>query len=173
MGDGLAMRRLLPLVSLLLPLAGCSTPPPPAKPVPPPAAPPPQAAPVPPQDWRDRPETPGNWAYRQDAAGSTASYGPAAGPLFLLHCERASRRINLTRSATSAGTMKIETSYSAMSWPASAASGGATVTLDARDPFLDRMAFSRGRFTVVMAGLPDLVLPAWAEPSRVIEDCRR
>ncbi len=40
------------------------------------------------------------------------------------------------------------------------------------DPLLDAMAFSRGKFVFAGAGLPDLVLPSWAEVSRVIEDCR-
>lgn len=42
----------------------------------------------------------------------------------------------------------------------------------ARDPLLDAMAFSRGRFAVEVNGLPTLYLPAWAEIGRVIEDCR-
>jgi hypothetical protein len=44
--------------------------------------------------------------------------------------------------------------------------------LPANDRFLDEIVFSRGRFTVEVPGLPMLVLPAWAEPARVIEDCR-
>jgi hypothetical protein len=34
------------------------------------------------------------------------------------------------------------------------------------------MVFSRGRFTVEVPGAPMLVIPAWPEPARVIEDCR-
>ena len=44
--------------------------------------------------------------------------------------------------------------------------------LPARDPLLDAMAFSKGRFAVEVAGLPTLYLPSWIEVSRVIEDCR-
>jgi hypothetical protein len=44
--------------------------------------------------------------------------------------------------------------------------------VSANDPLLDAIAFSRGRFTVEVPGLPMLVLPAWPEPARVIEDCR-
>ena len=50
--------------------------------------------------------------------------------------------------------------------PAIAASAGA------RDPRLDQIAFSRGRFLVDVAGQSRLVLPAWPEVARVIEDCR-
>jgi hypothetical protein len=34
------------------------------------------------------------------------------------------------------------------------------------------MAFSRGRFMVEAQGMATLVLPAWPEPARVVEDCR-
>lgn len=46
------------------------------------------------------------------------------------------------------------------------------VELAAQDRLLDAMAFSRGRFAVETGGLPTLYLPAWAEVTRVIEDCR-
>ena len=49
---------------------------------------------------------------------------------------------------------------------------GASVALAVRDPLLDAMAFSRGRFMLEVAGFPALYLPAWAEVGRVIEDCR-
>ena len=42
----------------------------------------------------------------------------------------------------------------------------------ASDPGLDQIAFSRGRITIEQPGQPTLVLPTWAEPVRVIEDCR-
>lgn len=51
-------------------------------------------------------------------------------------------------------------------------SGGVAVTLPARDPLLDAMAFSRGRFAVEAAGTAALYIPSWTEVSRVIEDCR-
>ena len=40
------------------------------------------------------------------------------------------------------------------------------------DPLLDAIAFSRGRFAVSVSGTPALVLPAWPELTRVVEDCR-
>ncbi len=45
-------------------------------------------------------------------------------------------------------------------------------TLQARDPLLDAMALTRGRFAVETKEMPNLYLPAWAEVTRVIEDCR-
>jgi hypothetical protein len=172
MRDGMAMRRSSFLLALLLPLAGCTTPSPPPKPAAPPPMPPPTPAPTVPEDWRDRPETPGGWAYDRAADATSARFGLAGAPVFLVRCELASHRVFLTRYGAAAATMRIETSYSAATWPAQATPEGATVTLEARDPFLDKMAFSRGRFTVSIDGQPELVLPAWAEPARVLEDCR-
>ena len=45
--------------------------------------------------------------------------------------------------------------------------------LQPSDTLLDAMGFSRGRFLVEQAGLPILVVPAWAEVLRVTEDCRQ
>lgn len=56
--------------------------------------------------------------------------------------------------------------------PAAGKPGWITARLGPRDPLLDQMAFSRGRFTLEVAGLPALYLPSWPEVSRVIEDCR-
>jgi hypothetical protein len=50
--------------------------------------------------------------------------------------------------------------------------GASAAQLGARDPLLDAMAFSKGRFAVEVTGLPMLYLPAWPEVTRVIEDCR-
>jgi hypothetical protein len=66
----------------------------------------------------------------------------------------------------------IRTSYGARTLPANAQADGLAATLSASDPLLDQIAFSRGRFTVEVAGQPQLVLPAWPEVARVVEDCR-
>ena len=50
--------------------------------------------------------------------------------------------------------------------------GYLAVALDPRDPVLDAMGFSRGRFIVETATMRPLVIPAWAEVLRVAEDCR-
>jgi hypothetical protein len=52
------------------------------------------------------------------------------------------------------------------------ATGRLTATLSAYDPFLDAIAFSRGRIAVSVTGQPALILPAWADAARVVEDCR-
>ena len=171
------MRRIAPgaaMVSAVLALAACTPIPPPRQQAavrpPPTIVPPPPAAP----DWRDVPETPGGWSYAQNAAGSTASFGQPGGAVeFAFSCDTARRTVTMSRPGTAAGSMTIRTSYSVQAWPATPqADGRIAVTLAAADPFLDRIAFSRGRFTVDDSGAATLVLPAWAEPARVIEDCR-
>lgn len=142
------------------------------KPVAPPPAPEPAPRPAPapapappPADWRDLPLTPGGWVYASEAADSQARFGASA-PSFTVRCDRASRQIILTREGAAAGAMTIRTSFGARSFPTSSARIGA------RDPILDSMAFSRGRFTVQVPGTAMLVIPSWPEPARVIEDCR-
>jgi hypothetical protein len=158
------------LLASLLTLAGCTTivPPPAAPPPPPPAAAPKPAPPParPSTDWRDIPETPGRWAYSRDASGTAATFTETGGVAdFILHCDLAPHTITLTRPGAT-GALTLTTSYSATTWPTS------PVRLNAADPVLDKIAFTRGRFTVESAGTTKLVLPAWAEPARVIEDCR-
>jgi hypothetical protein len=68
---------------------------------------------------------------------------------------------------TSSGARNLTASPAANVEPAALA-----IELDPRDRLLDQMAFSKGRFTLDISGLSTLVLPAWAEVGRVIEDCR-
>lgn len=44
--------------------------------------------------------------------------------------------------------------------------------LDPRDPLLDAIAFSKGRFAVEATGVPALYIPPYPEITRAIEDCR-
>lgn len=168
------MRARLAALALALALAGCI--PAPRPPLMAPARPPAQAlAPPPPAaDWRDLPLTPGTWRYDRDARGTVASFGEAGrAPLLLVRCDLPTRRVILSLPGTAAGVMTVTTSYATASWAATAEPGGRiAVALDARDPFLDKIAFSRGRFGLAMPGAPLLIVPAWAEPARAIQDCR-
>lgn len=167
------MSRWLVLVPLLA-AGACTTPRP--QPAPIAAAPPALATVVPPTagDWRDFPLTPGTWSYRAEAGGSIATFGRAGSPAdFTIRCVRPGNHVQLTRAGMAGGALTLTTSYGPMRWPAAATGTGTSVVeLAGTAPALDRIAFSRGRFTVEAAGLPMLVLPAWAEPARVIEDCR-
>ena len=179
------MRRLsfAPLASTLVlatALTGCipaTTPPqapPPVQQAPRPA--PPAPRPVLGSDWRDWPLTPGTWTYRQDARGSLALYGQAsADALVTLRCDRAARRLYLSRSGAVATPLTIRTSSTTRALVVQPTGGTppyVAVALASTDPLLDAVAFSRGRFTMEQAGRPPLVVPPYAEVGRVIEDCR-
>jgi hypothetical protein len=180
----MSAKRFLILTAAVGALAGCMAqrpaPPPPQREQP--VAPPPVARPLPPPpaasaDWRDLPLSPGAWVYSSEASGSQALFGPPASEAaFIVRCERSSGRVILAREGTSRGNaLTIRTSALSRSLPATARTeplAYVSASLGARDPLLDSMAFSRGRFTVEMAGAPMLVIPAWPEPARVIEDCR-
>jgi len=141
---------------------------PPPRPAPPPPAPAPQAT-----DWRDIALTPGDWRYVPSGEGSEAVFAMAGGgDAFLLRCNRAARRIQLVRPAGGGSQLRIRTSFGARAFPGVALGGGVAAELPASEPFLDSMAFSRGRFSVESDSGAMLVLPAWPEPARVIEDCR-
>lgn len=146
-------------------LAACATRPPATPPRPPaPLPPPPPVA----RDWRDLPLDRGGWHYTTERDGSSASFGPpGAPPDLVLRCRRAAGTVTLQRSGASA-TLTVRTSASARTLAAVAG----TATLRATDTFLDEITFSRGRFTVESPDAALLVAPAWAEPGRVIEDCR-
>ena len=126
-------------------------------------------------DWRDWPVTPGDWSYAATADGSIARFGvPGRAPDLTIRCVRAGRQLLVGRAvaAPTAGQMQVRTSYGTEQWPLTAGAGEAVANRAALDAGFDRMAFSRGRFAVEVPGAPPLVLPAWAEVSRVIEDCR-
>ena len=167
--------RQLTLLLLPLALSACvQAPPPPPAPVPPPVplpAPPPHSG-----DWRDWPLTAGSWRYVPGSPTSSAVYGERAAPQFIVRCDASVRRVTIMRAGVST-ELVITTSGGAARFPAGhLEEAGLPMTgiiLAATDAFLDQMAFSRGRIAVASPGLPSLAIPAWAEPARTIEDCRK
>lgn len=135
----------------------------------------PTPAPTPaPVEWQDRAATPGNWTYRAEGSGSVATFAsPARGPLLTLRCDPAAARVSIARLGAGQGPMTVRTSFGAVSWPAAAdGSGQLVATRAANDMVLDQIAYSRGHFGVEAPGVEALILPAWAEVARVVEDCR-
>jgi hypothetical protein len=158
--------------------AGCV---PRVAPPPPVAAPTPTPVPTPTPtpiaaDWQDWPVTPGTWRYERDARGSRALFGsPGAAALAVLRCDLPARAVYLSRAGSTPGAFTIRTSSTTRSVTAQPTGGTpayVAAVLTPRDPLLDAIAFSRGRFTVEQPGVAPLVLRPWAEVSRVIEDCR-
>jgi hypothetical protein len=124
--------------------------------------------------------SPGDWSYSRDARGSVAMFGRAGADAdFIVRCARDSRRIFLSRPGQIAGgdTVRITLRASSALQTYPLANSNATppyvaAELAATDRHLDALAFSRGRFLVSVKGAADLVVPAWPELARVVEDCR-
>ncbi|ABD27106.1 hypothetical protein Saro_2670 [Novosphingobium aromaticivorans DSM 12444] len=163
-------------------MSACAAPPV-VPPAPPPPAPRPAAPPPPPapaqslKDWRDAPQTPGDWRFEMRAEGGIARFGTAQGTLFALSCNREARTITLVRTGSSAVSLPMTVATTSETRPLSAEPAPRDephllAPLGLQDTLLDAMAFSRGRFLVEVNGLPTLYLPAWAEVGRVVEDCR-
>jgi hypothetical protein len=153
-------------------LASCApraVPPAPTPPAPEPQQQPETPAPPPPAPavWEDAALTPGDWTYRSEGSGSAATYGT----LFTIRCE-ANRQVTLALSGSNGSALTVRTTYGDRSLAAQPRQGALVATLPASDALLDQMVFSRGRFAVEAPGMQRLILPAWAEPGRVVEDCR-
>lgn len=139
-------------------------------------APTPTPVPAPSADFSVATPLPGSWTYAATADGSEARFLDAsARPQLFVHCTRANRVVSVGKPATAAAPfLSIWTSSQTRNLPASynPATYRLSVSLTAYDPLLDAIAFSRGRFAVSVSGTTPLIVPAWEEPARVIEDCR-
>ena len=134
----------------------------------------------------DAPQTPGDWRYGKTSYGSQAAYvdGPRQGPVAppapvaALECRNGAVRLLVKGTSTQPVAMRIltesmERSLTAAPYvPASGIPQFFYVDFQPRDPLLDAMAISKGRFAVETAGFATLYLPSWPEVTRVIEDCR-
>lgn len=159
-------------------------------PAPPPPAPTPTPSPSPTptsapslgapefDNFLDAPQTDGTWFYSQRPGQTRAVFGANPSDVtFMMVCNPADSTVTLIRadSAELQRTARIRTETQrrtlTMTTPR-AGSGIITAQLNARDPLLDAMAITKGRFAVETAGLAALYLPAWVEVTRVIEDCR-
>ena len=147
------------------------TPAPSPAPAPAPApAPVPAPSPVPTaQSWMDMPVTPGDWSY----AGGIARFAQD----LMLRCDRGAGVVEIGRAGVpgTSAQMIVRAETMERGIAAQPASGDPTwliARVPARDPLLDAVAFSKGRFAVEAAGLPTLYVPSYPEVTRVIEDCR-
>lgn len=176
--------RLIALTALLLtsacvapsqrPPAASPSPRPVQRPTPAPVQP---ATPAPTTtEWQYRPVAPGTWTYRTDGNATLAQFGPSIADTRLsLRCDKATRRVTLSRAGSSQGPIVLRTSFGATSWPATsslAPTPHVAAMRAASDTVLDQIAYSRGKFAVEAPGLDALIVPAWPEIARVVEDCR-
>ena len=118
----------------------------------------------------------GSWSYRPFPGGSEARFVDSTGiARLVLSCARPTRRVSISHtSAAPAATMFVWTSSASRNLTARFEPNAMRVTADlaAFDALLDGIAFSRGRVAVTLAGGLPLVVPAWPEAARTIEDCR-
>ncbi len=118
----------------------------------------------------------GQWAYQSSAGGSVARFVDTTGTARLvLQCTRATRRVTVSLTSTApAASLSLWTSIASRNLPARFEANAMRVTaeLPAYDALLDAIAFSRGRIAVTMPGGVPLVVPAWPEAARTVEDCR-
>ena len=127
-------------------------------------------------DWRTAPLTAGSWTYRETATGSEAVFTDARViRRLVVKCSRSIRRVSLSvASPTPASALAVVTTETQRNLPAVFDAQGFQIIAEvgAQDPVLDAIAFSRGRFAITVAGGSALVVPAWPEIARSIEDCR-
>jgi len=128
--------------------------------------------PTPPSaDWRDAPLTPGGWTLGQTSGGLAADFAN----LFTMRCTHAEAGIVLTlhgAAGSASGSLRFTTDTREQLLVARRTPEGLSATVPAREPLLDAIAFSRGRFRLQSSDGRTLVMPSWTEISRVIEDCR-
>lgn len=118
-------------------------------------------------DWRVAPVTNGSWSWRAIPGGSEALFLDGRGVQLAVRCSMGSRLVSLVRTgAINGAPVVVRTSNAERTLPSAA-------TLAATDPLLDAIAFSRGRFAVEVAGAQRLIVPAWPEAARAVEDCRK
>jgi hypothetical protein len=119
---------------------------------------------------------PGNWNYAPASDGSEATFADSTGNVQLwVHCTRTTRRLSIAKRASAAAPiLNVWTSSLTRSVGSSfnPATGRLTIDLATYDPLLDAITASRGRVGFGVGTEPPLVVPAWAEAARVIEDCR-
>jgi hypothetical protein len=127
-------------------------------------------------DYSITPVASGAWSYVPVPGGSEARFTDAASTIRLtVRCTKSTRRVMISpTSSVPASTMFVWTSSATRNLPArfEAQAMRVSAELAANDPLLDALTFSRGRFAVSMPGMAALVVPAWPEAARVVEDCR-
>ncbi len=153
------------------------------------AAPAPTPTPTPPpaptvideprfENFLDAPQTPGNWTYEAESGETFALFGTSASnPQAIIRCDLTTRKVGIGRfGASTAGAvmrLRAETGDRVLQTsPRQSSAPLAAAELDANDPTLDAIAITKGRFVLGIEGTRTLYLPAWAEVTRVIEDCR-
>jgi hypothetical protein len=128
------------------------------------------------QDFNTATVAPGAWTYQALPGASEARFIDGGGTTRLvIRCTKATRQVSFSPTSSAAtATIFVWTSSASRNVAVRFEANAMRVTADfsAFDPLLDAIAFSRGRVAVTMVGGMPLVVPAWPEAARTIEDCR-
>ena len=118
----------------------------------------------------------GSWNYAAVQGGSEATFVNASNqPQLTITCVRVTRQVTISKPATGAAPfILVWTTTLTRNLPSgyNPATARLSATVSASDPVLDAMAFSRGRIGFSALSQPALIVPAWPEVGRVVEDCR-
>jgi hypothetical protein len=129
-------------------------------------------------DWLGLTVINGNWRWAREGTLSVARLSLASGRERMgLSCDPATRLVSMTIDAPPTGSGMVSVTTTTLSKDVPIASvpdrpWASRITFKARDPLLDAIAFSRGRFMIQQAGVTPDVAPVQPEIGRVIEDCR-
>ena len=131
-------------------------------------------------NWNDQPQTPGTWFYEREGNETFALFGLSAEtPVAIFRCDRVTHQVGIGRFNTKGGNenlvmrVRTETQQSLLTaTPKGNVDRLFGVELKASNPLLDAIAITQGRFAIEVEGMEPLYIPAWAEVTRVIEDCR-
>lgn len=130
-------------------------------------------------NWNDQPQTKGEWTYTAQPHETYAHFGvDRPNRLFIIRCDLRTRQVGIARFLTSEANsrsmvIRTETTMRQLvAEPLPNVRPLAGVELAANDPLFDAMAITQGRFAIEVEREEPLYLPAWAEVTRVIEDCR-
>jgi hypothetical protein len=117
----------------------------------------------------------GTWVYSVGSSSEATFVSASAQPQVTIHCSVAVRQVTISKPAGAAAPfLNVWTSTQTRNLAATynAATARISGVVNAYDPLLDAIAFSRGRIAFSVSGQPPLVVPAWADIARVVEDCR-
>ncbi|MEM6909599.1 MAG: hypothetical protein AAF494_13070 [Pseudomonadota bacterium] len=143
-----------------------------------PAPPPPPLAEPTYANYLDAPASPGTWRYEDEPGENLALFGATKGqPIFLLRCAEGKFAIGRVtdQPQSSARAMSVTTETGSRQLTAEPVPGRTRILaayIPPDDELLDAMAITKGRIAIQVEGERTLYVPAWAEISRVIEDCR-
>ncbi len=128
--------------------------------------------------YLDAPQSPGTWTYVEEPGETLALFGEAEQMEgFLMRCGdgAVSLAVMTGEPQEEARAMQVTTetvTAQLVAAPVPSRKRILAADLAPGDPLLDAMAITKGRFAIEVEGLQPLYLPAWAEVTRVIEDCR-